>query len=338
MVRRPRLKGIRTTRKKMANGTIRTYFYERYTNTRLSGKPGSPEFIQSYDEARKHRAQTGSFAHLLTQFCEAPEFIKLAPRTRRDYRAYIQSICEEFGNLPLEALDDHRIRQDFKRWRDTMAQTPRKADLAWSVLRRVLSWAKDQTIISQNHATGGGRLHSGNRADIIWDEQSIAKAMKHFPKHILDALILALHTGQRRGDLLSLSWANYEDGRIILRQQKTGRRVAVPTTTLLRNRLEKMPRTATTILTTSRGTPWTGDGFGSSWDKAKKDAGIEGLTFHDLRGTAITRLHLAGCKEAEIASISGHKVSQITRILDSYLAVSSHLADSAIVKLERYIS
>jgi hypothetical protein len=35
-------------------------------------------------------------------------------------------------------------------------------------------------------------------------------------------------------------------------------------------------------------------------------AGIAGLTFNDLRGTAVTRLALVECTEAEIATITGH--------------------------------
>jgi integrase len=39
--------------------------------------------------------------------------------------------------------------------------------------------------------------------------------------------------------------------------------------------------------------PWTSDGFRSSWRKACRKAGIVGVTFHDLRGTAVTRLPAA---------------------------------------------
>ncbi len=44
------------------------------------------------------------------------------------------------------------------------------------------------------------------------------------------------------------------------------------------------------------------------------------ITFHDLRGTAVTRLAEAGCTEAEIASITGHSVKSVGAILDRYLA------------------
>jgi integrase len=65
-------------------------------------------------------------------------------------------------------------------------------------------------------------------------------------------------------------------------------------------------------------------------------AGIVGLTFHDLRGTAVTRLALAGATEAEIATITGHSLRSVRAILDThYLARDPALAESAITKLEQ---
>ncbi len=332
---RTTIKGIKRSRKKLADGSVKTYYYERHSGTRLFGKPGSPEFMAVYHDAIKSLPRKGTFARLISAYQESPEFSALAPKTRKDYGHYIDLILRKFGDMPIEALNAPAVRVHFKSWRNSMSDTPRKADLAWSVLRLILSWAVDQTFITHNAALGGKRLHKSNRADKVWMQEDLQKAFESFPRHVLDVLILALHTGQRQGDLLKMTWANYQNSTIYVTQGKTGARVTIPTTKLLTRRLDHLPRSATTILTNTRGLPWTSDGFRSSWDKAKKKAGIEGLTFHDLRGTAITRLHLAGCSNAEIASISGHKVSQVYKILDTYIAVSSHLAVTAIEKLDR---
>jgi hypothetical protein len=47
---------------------------------------------------------------------------------------------------------------EFKSWRDKFGNTPRKADFAWTVLARMLSFAKDRGIIAVNPCERGGRL------------------------------------------------------------------------------------------------------------------------------------------------------------------------------------
>ena len=50
---RARLQGINTVRKRLADGTVRLYYYHRAMALPLSGKPGSPEFIRDYGAAEK---------------------------------------------------------------------------------------------------------------------------------------------------------------------------------------------------------------------------------------------------------------------------------------------
>ena len=80
--------------------------------------------------------------------------------------------------------------------------------------------------------------------------------------------------------------------------------------------------------------PWTEDGFRTSWDKAFRKTSLKDLHFHDLRGTAVTRLALSNCSVPEIASITGHSMTTVQEILDAhYLGGRVELAESAIKKL-----
>jgi integrase len=139
---------------------------------------------------------------------------------------------------------------------------------------------------------------------------------------------------QRQGDLLALPWsAMMELTR--LRQSKTGARVVIPVGAPLKAALDKAKKHGP-IIVTSTERPWTPDGFRSSWRKAYKKSGIVGVTFNDLRGTAVTRLALAKCTEAEIATITGHSLRDVRSILDAhYLHRDPALAESAIRKLEK---
>jgi integrase len=236
----------------------------------------------------------------------------------------------------LSAITDVRTRGIFKEWRERLAVTSRRqADYAWTVLARILSWGKDRGLVTVNPCEKGGRLYRGSRAEKIWTAEDEAAFLKHAPAHLHLPLLLALWTGQRQGDLLRLTWSAYDGTHIRLRQGKTGARVVVKVGAPLKAALDATSKDSPVILLNSDGTPWTPDGFRASWSKACERAGVIGVTFHDLRGTAVTRLALAGCTEAEIATITGLSLRSVRAILDThYLSRDPVLGDSAITKLE----
>ena len=85
----------------------------------------------------------------------------------------------------------------------------------------------------------------------------------------------------------------------------------------------------------STGRPWKENSFRNAWANATRAAGISGLTFHDLRGTAVTRLSEAECSLQEIATITGHSLRDVAAIIDRYSGRTDKLAQSAVAKLER---
>jgi integrase len=155
-------------------------------------------------------------------------------------------------------------------------------------------------------------------------------------------VIIALWTGQRKSDLLKAPLTDYDGASIKVRQGKTKARVKIPAGKPLKEALDKLLRdrvvdqkiVATTLLTSSHGTPWTSDGFDTAWQRALKKAEItDDLTFHDLRGTAVTRLTVP----PQIASITGHSLRDVESILDAhYLGGKVELAEQVIAKLESY--
>ncbi|MGU3668186.1 tyrosine-type recombinase/integrase [Methylobacterium sp. A49B] len=295
--------------------------------------------MASYTAAMASRTKTpaGVLLSVLNAFQDSEAFRRLADVTRKDYVRHIRNIERAFGDFPIAALTDRRSRGDFRAWRDGLAKTSkRQADYGWSVLARVLSWALDGGLVPANPCERGGRLYKAERSDKVWSDANEAAFLALAPQHLHLPLILALWTGQRQGDLLRLPWSAY-DGKVIrLRQSKTGTRVVVPVSSTLKAILDTTARRSPVILLNSDGRPWTSDGFQSSWRKACARVGVKGVTFHDLRGTAVTRLALAGCTVPEIATLSGHSLSDVRSILDAhYFNRDPQLALAAIEKLER---
>jgi integrase len=346
---RVNLKGLHPATAKLADGTRKTYWYawKGKGAPRLRGEPGSPEFIASYNEAVATRvaAPEGRLLRSLQEYQRSQNFLGLRDRTRADYVVQIKKIETKFGDMPVKALADRRARGVFMDWRDELAlKSPRQADYAWTVLAAVLAWAKDRGKILINPCERGGRVYRGTRVDKVWSIEDEEAFLKSTSAHLHLPLLLALWTGQRQGDLLRLPWSAY-DGKVIrLRQSKSVRRgmrravtVTIPVGAPLKEALDVAikNRRSTIILTTMEGTPWTPDGFRASWGKACAKAGVVGVTFNDLRGTAVTRLALVGSTEAEIAAITGHSLRDVRSILDAhYLHRDPELARKAIHKLE----
>lgn len=151
------------------------------------------------------------------------------PGTQRDYIKLIKLIEREFADFPLSAMSDRRTRGIFMEWRDERAKASRRqADYGWQVLARILSWAHGRGLVATNPCEKGGRLYRGSRAENVWTEADEAAFMTSAPAHLHLPLILALWTGQRQGDLLRLSWQQYDGEVIRLKQSKTGTRVVIP--------------------------------------------------------------------------------------------------------------
>ena len=336
---RIRLKGLNSISKRLADGTHRTYWYAWKGGPPLQGEPGTPEFIASYNAAvaSKIPSPQGTLLSVLQAYQASGEFTGRRERTRADYVKHIKAIEKEFGTFPLAALTDRRTRGLFMAWRDKLAtKSRRQADYAWTVLALILAWALNRGLIAANPCEKGGRLYRGSRADKIWTTDDEARFLEHAPPHLRLPLLLGLWTGQRQGDLLRLPWSAYDGTHIRLRQSKTGARVKVLVGAPLKVALDATPKIGPVILNSTDGRPWTPDGFRASWRKACAKAGIVGVTFNDLRGSAVTRLALVESTEAEIATITGHSLRDVRSILDAnYLHRDPALGERAIRKLER---
>jgi hypothetical protein len=92
---RVRLKGLNSKRKRLADGSFRTYWYAWKGGPPLRGEPGTPEFIASFNAAAatKIAPPSGVLLALLFQFQDSAEFqFGISPRTRKDYIKQIKRI------------------------------------------------------------------------------------------------------------------------------------------------------------------------------------------------------------------------------------------------------
>jgi hypothetical protein len=178
-----------------------------------------------------------------------------------------------------------------------------------------------------------------------------------------DAIVVALHSGQRQSDVLALPERIFDEQRIRLSQLKSNgkSRIDAPMTPALLRRIHNLKerRRGETVISLDRplirrdtsaephdDRHYFGKQFRLVRDAAADKMGEDGKplcpniadkNFQDLRDTAVTRLAMAGCTLPEIAAITGHDTESITRIIKHYLVLNSAMADAAIGKLTAWL-
>jgi hypothetical protein len=121
---------------------------------------------------------------------------------------------------------------------------------------------------------------------------------------MLPLVRLALETAMRRSELLGLRWEHIDLGRrtIFLQLTKNGTSRTVPLSTHAIQILTEMPRNID-----GRVFPITHEVVSQAFNRARKQAGIKDVRFHDLRHMAITKLAEKLPNLIELSAVSGHK-------------------------------
>lgn len=250
----------------------------------------------------------------------------LADSTRRIWRGHIDAIETVFGPTSLKAMQRKGSRTLIKRWHEGMRATPRTANYRLTVLVRILAWGVDEERLERNPAAKIARLDEGpGRAAIIWKAAELDRLLTHCSAEVGRGVRLAALTGLRLGDVIDLNWSECEGGFIDRATRKSGRRrhVVIPIYPDLRKLLDECPRIGPKVITSSYGKPWkNGDAFDSSLRPALVKAAV-GKHFHDLRGTAATKMRAAGLTIPQIAAAMGWSDTEAERIVPKYVDLAA---------------
>lgn len=337
-----KLTGIHKVKRKLANGQTRVHYYAWRGGPKMTAAPGTPAFAAEFARYKQgaNTKAVDTLETLIERFTgpdqRNPDFLALAETTRADHLYAFKLIRAQWPRLPVALTQKKGMKADIRQWHRSFTANPRKADKLLFSLSKVFSYAVKDELIEKNPCAGIDRLYSGSRRDSVWTPAQIATYRHGASPHLLLAFEMALHTGQRQGDLLGLSWKDYDGLHLQFRQSKTDKRVKVRVHARLKAMLDPLPKDSLRILLNSRGRPWTKDGFKTSWGKECDRLRIKGVTFHDLRGTFITERRREGSTVEQIASISGHSISEVRTVLEKhYLADDQQASDAVILRMEK---
>jgi integrase len=146
--------------------------------------------------------------------------------------------------------------------------------------------------------------------------------------YLYPAVLVALHTGGRKNEVMHLRWRDVDltQGVVRFMRTKNGERRAVPVAgaalASLRTRGEGQRPDAWVFPRHDGLKPIL---IESAWQVAKRRAGLVDFHFHDLRHTAASYLAMSGASLLEIASILGHRNMKMVQRY-SHLS-TGHLAE-----------
>ena len=293
---------------------------------------------------------------LWARYTKSSHYEDLREKTRNDYRKKFAAFAETFGEHLAAAVTKPHVHAWYERARKerglTMAHgTVRVASVVFGYAE-LIGWRPENSnpCSRLKMKTPEGRL-------VMWEPEevtAIVDAADAMGLHSVGtAFVLAIHSGQRQGDVLALDCALFEPERRtrMVTQSKTSANVAIWLTEEAEARAAQerarlmsagiLPR-GIFLRDPATGEAWKEDRFRKQFAKVraraqKTEPSVAGKRFLDTRDTAVTRLALAGAKLYQIMAVTGHSPQSINVIMRSYLALSSPMARAARDQLQHWL-
>lgn len=294
----------------------RTYYYYRRGKRRIKlPNVEHTDFKGAYDkvhETFEHPAAVkdgakpvipGTFAALVADFKASADYTEKAPKTRESYKDYLGRMVDMWGDL----LPQEISRAAAMKWRDELKDTPRTANYAMSVGRRLFYWAEDREVFKgKNPFRKPKRLKEGAGFQAWSDEQIQAYWEFHKADETrLLAAALGLFAGQRRGDVIMRNRKHWNGTEIVAVARKNAEPLWIHALPVLKALLEKVMPTRFMMLTTTTGRAFKERSFSRWFAAGVKDAGLPAdCHFHGLRTTA-TEILCEFLTDAQLMAIFG---------------------------------
>lgn len=225
-----------------------------------------------------------------------------------DYRLKVLKCF--FGDYPLGEITPQLIEQ-FRASRLELKNAKATVNRYLALLKRMFSLAVEWGFSNSNPAQRVRKFpeHEFIKERILTPEEEAALLGKCHGR-LKPIVIAALNTGMRRGELLALRCEDIDLRRNLLwvKKSKSGKQRAIPVNRTLRATLRDLPS-----FDAGRGSVFEAANIQAAFEKARTDAGVPDLRFHDLRHTFATRLVDRGVDIITIQKLLGHSTVVITQ-------------------------
>ena len=236
-------------------------------------------------------------------------------------------LTKALGNKPLDQISPiliEKYKQDRRESKTARGEdrAPSTVNRELELLSKVFSLAIDHGLSIPNPCRKVKRFREDNERNRYLSDQEEARLLCVLtgPRAALrPVVILAIHTGMRRGELLNLRWPNVDFTRGLIHvmnsqreKTKSGHSRSIPMNFIARRELLALHDETghTEYVFFNEKTQKPRADLQNGFRTACRAAGLDDLRFHDLRHTTATRLADAGTNIREIMVILGHRCIQ----------------------------
>ncbi len=330
------------------HGRIRYRFRKKGLPSKtIKANPGTKEFRDQYnaafgDTATKPPTMENSLAWLSGEYLFALEKRvkngQAGAATLKQRKNILGHLVDKYGDRDAFAITPKAIRFLVAQ----KAATPGAANNLLKTFRAMYGWALEVGMIDTDPTLGVKKIQYKTEGFKPWTMADL-RAFTHTHKigsRAYTAVMLALCTGARRGDLNTLGPKNISEREgikfITYTQEKGGKEVTIPVMAILQQAIDAIenPNVAT-FLPSDFGKVRTKEGLGTWFAKQVQKAGLTGISLHGLRKSQAALLADMGASQYEIMAVQGHSSPNSSAVY-TRSADRNRLAESAIKKLSDF--
>lgn len=236
---------------------------------------------------------------------------RMVEKSLADLERTLDAFRQFCGGKRLTRIAPTMVERYFsKRLREVSAATANKE---LRTLKAALSRAVRRGYLERNPASDVRQVREPEKTVRVLTAEEIGKLMAACPSPRWKALpALAVTTGMRLGEMLSLHWddVNLESKTVWVRNTpgsptKSRRDRVLALVPEVCELLEQLPRSGELVFHTRDGRPWRNN-VQTGFRRIVERAAIKPCTLHDLRRTFVSQLAMAGGNETVVQKLAGH--------------------------------
>ncbi len=262
------------------------------------------------------------------ELCE--DYMRLHSRpNKRSWKSdekKMKTLSAFFGNRPLYEIsaifvENYKAKRSKETVRLGKEYTEGKKCVSVATVNRELACLKhmfNKAIewgYAETNPVSRVKLFKENNARIRYlEKEEIKKLINNASEHLKPILTVALNTGMRKGEILSLKWndLDFKNNIIYIRESKNGERRELPMNAITKSTLiavRKHPESPF-VFCNEQGEAYAN--VRKSFFTACKTSGILNFRFHDLRHTFASQLVMSGVDLNTVRELLGHKTLDMT--------------------------